>query len=132
MRLGKASSYGILATIHIAGNDKEGPVTGKDLAKACGIPVEYLLKTLQQLVRGQVLRSERGRHGGFYLRRSPQQTTLLEIVEAVEGPLYAELSLGRKTKASTKAQRKVLSTCQDIAKYKKSKLGKITVKQLLG
>ena len=83
MRLGKAAAYGVYATLHIAQSDKDGPIQGRIIAKSCGIPVEYLLKILQQLVRAQVLLSERGRGGGFLLRRTPAQTSLLDIVEAI-------------------------------------------------
>ena len=84
MRLGKASSYGILATLHIAKVAKQDPIQGREIADACGIPGEYLLKILQQLARLRILSSERGRGGGFTLAKAPSQTTLLEIIEAIE------------------------------------------------
>ena len=131
MKLGKAATYGVFASIHIASKDKDGPVQGREVAKACGIPVEYLLKILQQLVRAQVLRSERGRGGGFMLRRPPTQTTLLEVVEAVDGLMIGEMNLGRSATVSDKARRKVENVLVDISNYSKGKLKKITLKQLM-
>jgi len=132
MRLGKASAYGVFATIHIAGHEKHGPIQGRDIAKNCGIPVEYLLKILQQLVRSQVLSSERGRGGGFLLRKPAGQTTLLEIVESIEGPVSADLSIGRGVQVSDKARRKIEGVCGEIANYAKSKLRRMTIKNLMG
>ena len=52
----------------------------------CNIPVEYLLKILQQLVKANILKSKRGPRGGFSMAKKPTQISMLNIVEAVEGP----------------------------------------------
>lgn len=59
----------------------------KNIAESCRIPLEYLLKILLQLVRSDVLGSIRGPRGGFYLSRPAGEITLLQIFEAIEGPL---------------------------------------------
>jgi Rrf2 family protein len=132
MRLGKAAAYGVYATLHIAQSDKDGPIQGRIIAKSCGIPVEYLLKILQQLVRAQVLLSERGRGGGFLLRRTPAQTSLLDIVEAIEGPITSELDVKKQVIISDKARSKIEGVCEDIANHTRAKLRKTTIKQLMG
>ncbi len=132
MQLGKASAYAVFATIFIAKHAEDGPVQGREIADAYGIPSEYLLKILQQLVRSQVLASERGRAGGFALRKSPGKTTLLEIVEAVEGPINGELIARREIKGANDAKQQVERVCKDIAKYTKSLLKATTIKQLAG
>ena len=131
MRLGKASAYGVYATLHIAQSDKEGPIQGRLIAKSCGIPVEYLLKILQQLVRAQVLLSERGRGGGFLLRKAAGQTNLLDIIEAIEGPIGSELDVRKQVTISDKARNKIKGVCGDIANHTRSKLRKTTIKQLM-
>jgi len=132
MRLGKASAYGVYATLHIAQSDREGPIQGRIIAKSCGIPVEYLLKILQQLVRAQVLSSERGRGGGFLLRKPASQTNLLDIVEAIEGPITAELDIKKQVVISDKARSKIEGVCADITEYTKARLRKTTIKVLMG
>jgi len=59
----------------------------KQIAEDTGIPVEYLRKVLQRLTRSRLVQSERGRGGGFRLGKTPSKITLLEIVEAIEGPV---------------------------------------------
>jgi Rrf2 family protein len=59
----------------------------KQIAEDTGIPVEYLRKVLQRLTRARLVQSERGRGGGFRLGKSPSKITLLDIVEAIEGPV---------------------------------------------
>lgn len=60
------------------------------LAEHYGVPAAYLAKQLQALVRAGVLAAVTGPRGGFRLARSPDQITLLDIVEAVDGgsPFY--------------------------------------------
>ena len=60
---------------------------GNDVARMQGIPASFMAKILRRLVRGGLLRSSRGAHGGFFLARPPTQLNLLEVVEAIEGPL---------------------------------------------
>ena len=57
------------------------------------MPLEYLLKILGQLVRANILRSKRGPRGGFSLARAAKKISMLEIIEAVEGPLTGQLNL---------------------------------------
>ncbi len=90
MKLGRASAYGLLALSAIATrNGKSGCATARDISDATGVPVEYLRKILQRLTHARLVVSERGRSGGFRLRRAIDQITLLQVVEAIEGPVDA-------------------------------------------
>ena len=84
MRLGKTSIYGIFAVLYVAKSKDCKPVQGREIAETYGIPVEYLLKILQSLVRVGVLRSVRGRTGGFSINRSPHEVTLEAIIDVLE------------------------------------------------
>ena len=56
------------------------------LVEGTDLPRDFLAKIFQQLVRAGILRSARGRRGGFALARPAHQITLMQIVEAIEGP----------------------------------------------
>lgn len=58
--------------------------TVDQIAAATHVPVPYLSKVLQQLVRRKIVASRRGTGGGFMLARSPQKLRILEIVQAVD------------------------------------------------
>jgi len=58
-----------------------------DIAEAQGIPPSFMAKILRSLVRARLLRSSRGVHGGFALARAASRISLLDVVEAIEGPL---------------------------------------------
>jgi Rrf2 family protein len=130
MRLGKASAYAVFATLYIAEHQREGPVSGRRIAEAHGIPPEYLLKILQQLVRAGVVQSETGRRGGFLLCKSPGRTTLLEIVEAVEGPLNGGLASHRDIQGADGAKQRIEALYAGIDNHARAVLRRATVRLL--
>ena len=69
------------------------PVLNKDIAAKLGVPAPYLAKILQSLAKGNLLFSFRGRLGGFCLRDSGEQITLMEILLLTEGPAFTESCL---------------------------------------
>lgn len=93
MKVNASTGYAFLAVGYIARNQDKGLVWSQDIANKYNIPVEYLFKIMQELVRANILRSKRGPQGGFALAKSPARITMLEIIEAVEGPLTPGLML---------------------------------------
>jgi Rrf2 family protein len=75
--------YALRAVVCLA--DQQGvPRTAQQIAEVTKVPVAYLAKVMQGLVRGRVVRSQRGLGGGFTLTRDPSELTIWDIVEAVE------------------------------------------------
>lgn len=107
MKISRSTGYGLLAAGFIAKNEKEGIVLSQTISKEYNIPLEYLLKILQQLVRANLLRSKRGPRGGFVLGKPANKITMLEIIEAVDGPMMSQLNLEEhaKGKFSSKAEK---------------------------
>ena len=97
MKISRSTGYALVAVGYIAENYMDGAVLAARVSKEYGIPLEYLLKILQQLVRANVLRSKRGPRGGFFLARSAEDITMLQIIEAVDGPLMSHLHLAEQT-----------------------------------
>ena len=97
MRVSRSTGYALLAAGYIAKHQGKKTVLSQDISKQYDISLEYLLKILQQLVRANVLRSKRGPRGGFSLARPTKKITMLEIIEAVEGPMIGQLSLDEQT-----------------------------------
>ena len=62
------------------------PVPTARLAAAYELPPPYLNKQLQALVRAGILTSTRGKRGGFELARPLERISLLDVVDAIEGP----------------------------------------------
>ncbi len=108
MRISRSTGYALLAVGYIAKNQEEkGIILSQAVSKQYNIPLEYLLKILQQLVRANVLRSKRGPRGGFRLGRPVKKISMLAIIEAVDGPLVSQLDLSEnapRTKYGTKCE----------------------------
>lgn len=130
MRLTKASAYGVQATIHIFKSGQEGPVQGRVIAEAHSIPVEYLLKILQSLVRAQILQSETGRRGGFTLRRPGSEISLLDIVEAIDGPVAGDVGPGRQMASSELLRQRLNTVFGEVATNIRSVLAQQTIDRL--
>ncbi len=100
MKISRSTGYALVAVGYIAQNYQEGAVLAARVSKEYDIPLEYLLKILQQLVRANVLRSKRGPRGGFFLAHPAEEITLLQIVEAVDGPMISHLHLAEQTNSA--------------------------------
>src|SRR5947209_19341605 len=92
MKLTRASSYALHAVVHMAVQKIDKPVASHHIADARGIPERFLLKVLKPLVSARVLDSVKGPHGGYKLRKQPSDITMLDIVEAVDGPIRGHTS----------------------------------------
>jgi len=98
MRISRSTGYALLAVGYIAQHKDQNVILSQDISKQYNIPLEYLLKILQQLVRANVLRSKRGPRGGFSLAKPPNKITMLQIIEAVDGPMISHLNLAEQTR----------------------------------
>src|ERR1700746_1799982 len=90
MRLTRASSYALHALVYMAAQKHNRPVPSHIVAQARGIPERFLLKVLKPLVSARVLTSIKGPNGGYKLARQPADITMLEILEAVDGPIRGQ------------------------------------------
>jgi Rrf2 family protein len=78
--LSQTAEYALRAVVHLARHATEGPVQALELATATDVPENYLRKVLHELARAGVLRSTRGKRGGFQLALPPERLTLLAVV----------------------------------------------------
>ena len=131
MRLGRASALGVLATTHLADHAESTPLQWREVADALGVPADYLLKILQQLVRAGVLSSTRGPAGGFRLQRPPAKITLLTIVEAIDGPLDGAITVADDVKGKGKAKRGIKSAYREAASHARKLLTETTLSELM-
>lgn len=90
MKLSRAANYALHAAAYLAAQRSDEPLASHTIAEARGIPARFLLKVLQHLVEAGLLHSVKGPRGGYQLARLASEITLLEILEAVEGPIEGE------------------------------------------
>ena len=88
--------YGIQAALELARKYNAGPVQIRDIAKDQRIPIRYLEQILLILKRRHLLSSVRGKEGGYSLAKHPSDISVLEVIEALDGPIeFAQKRLKR-------------------------------------
>ena len=86
MIFSNATEYAIRGLSELAARKADGTILLDDLVGGTGLPRDFVAKIFQKLVRAGILRSAKGRGGGFALARPQHEITLMDIIEAVEGP----------------------------------------------
>jgi Rrf2 family protein len=87
MKLSRTVAYAVRATLQLAENKSDTPIPCSKLAAEGNMPERFLLQILRNLVTHGILRSTRGVDGGYALTRPPEEISLLDVIEAIEGPL---------------------------------------------
>ncbi len=86
MQITRETDYAIRCVYYLAGK-KSGVTMVEEISKEMNIPKSFLAKILQKLGKVSLVKSYRGVKGGFILARAPQEISLLEVIEAVQGPV---------------------------------------------
>ncbi len=81
----RSTEYAIRAFVNLAQVPEGKYAMVKQIAEQEGIPAHFLAKILQQLARKGLLRSSKGPTGGYSLRTSPKEISLIQLVEALDG-----------------------------------------------
>lgn len=71
---------------HLASNGAASS-SAREIALAYNIPAELMAKVLQSLARKGLLTSQQGIHGGYVLARDPGLISIVDVLEALEGPI---------------------------------------------
>jgi len=87
MRLTHATDYAIRSVLFLAALPRGTMVEAGEIAVAQCVPLRFLLKIFRSLASVGIVGSQRGPGGGYVLLRDPADVTLLDIFEAVEGPM---------------------------------------------
>jgi len=93
MQLTRAADYAVRVMIHLAGLPPETRASRAELAVAAECPEQFLSKVLQSLTRAGLVLSHRGNTGGFELPNNHRTATMLDVVEAIEGPMRLNICL---------------------------------------
>ncbi|MBM3835710.1 MAG: Rrf2 family transcriptional regulator [Verrucomicrobia bacterium] len=95
MKLSVKSDYAARAVLGLARQYQPGvSVRVEDLAAEQGVPASYLIQILIELKSKQIVKSQRGKEGGYMLARSPAEITLGDILRSVHGQVFDTPALG--------------------------------------
>ena len=114
--LTRKTDYALVALARLAkeGGGSEGSLSARQIAQEFNLPAPLLMNVLKELHRAGIVTSRRGQTGGYRLASDPSRVTMLQIIEAVEGPVKVavccdeeeELAAGREPCMACRAQEK--------------------------
>ena len=87
--LSNKSKYGLKALLILAREAGRGPVLVAELARREALPKKFLEAILLELKRRRIVESRKGKGGGYFLSRRPDDITFGEVIRALDGPLAA-------------------------------------------
>src|SRR5689334_3530940 len=133
MKLSHASIYALHALKYLAARGQDTPVTSLHIGRARGIPEKFLTKVLKPLVSAQILRSLRGHRGGYRLARPASKITLLEVVEAVDGPVRGLAPVFQEAGRDVGGlDARLAAVCDQAAALQRDRFGKVRLSDLVG
>ncbi len=97
MQLTRAADYAVRIMIHLATLPPGSRPNRAALSEAGDIPEHFVGKVLQSLARARLIDSHRGMNGGFALAMPASKITLLDVIEALEGPTQLNACLSKGT-----------------------------------
>lgn len=87
MQITRQADYAVRAVLHLSGLQNGGRAPTSQIATDQKIPPSFLAKIISQLSVAGVVQTSRGARGGVSLARDAKEISLLEVVEAIDGPI---------------------------------------------
>jgi Rrf2 family protein len=88
MKISAKAEYAVRAALELAAVHGDGaPIKADTVSRAQTIPAKFLESILLDLRRADLVRSQRGAVGGYWLAKPPDEVTIAEVIRAVDGPL---------------------------------------------
>jgi Rrf2 family protein len=126
MKIKKSSAYALHALMYMVRHNTQLPATTATIAKAEGIPHDYLAKIFQQLVKSHFIKAVKNR--GYVFIIPPEEISLLDLFETIEGgPLFDDCFLKHCECGGTQENCRIFSVWASTTKRIKELLEEITV-----
>lgn len=95
MQITRQADYATQAVLYLARVANNKLISTRHVATEQNIPPAFLPKIISQLSIAGILKTSRGAHGGIRLAREPKNITLLEVIEAIDGPIELNICVRR-------------------------------------
>lgn len=133
MKLSSRTEYALLALVFIARAEGNGFVKADNIAAAQGIPLKFLEQILLALKNALLLKSMKGREGGYKLARDPKKVSIAEVVRLFDGAVAPTVSVSRYFYESTpiEKEKKLVRFFRGIRDEIARKVEKATIADML-
>ena len=128
MKIKKSSAYALHALMYMVRHNTQLPATTDTVAKAEGIPPDYLAKIFQQLVKARFIKAVKNKNRGYVFVKPPEEISLLQLFEVVEGSqLFDDCFLRHCKCGGTQENCRIFSVWINTTKQVKELLEEVTV-----
>jgi Rrf2 family protein len=100
VQITRQADYAIRAILYLSEMGQDHPVATRQIAREKQIPPSFLAKIVSQLSLVGLLQTSRGATGGVLLSRPPSLITLLDVIEAIDGPILLNDCVGSRSSCS--------------------------------
>lgn len=129
MKMSRTVAYAVQATLQLAQAPQSVPTPCSRLAADGHMPERFLLQILRNLVTHGILQSTRGVDGGYRLERRPEEISLLEVIEAIDGPLTP--SIPANDGLPIDSQDRLQTALEQVTTSAREQLGAIKLSELM-
>lgn len=126
----RKGDYAIRGMVYLAGRPRDEVTLLRDISSRVDVPAALLAKIFQNLNKTGLVRSYRGAGGGFQLGRPAADISLLEVIEAVDGPISMNRCLVERGSCGRERSCSVHPVWIRMQKKFKSELGRISLQKL--
>ncbi len=125
-----AAELAIRGIVVLSENYGHGPLPLESICETRDLPRQYLVKLFAMLSRAHLIEAVRGKGGGYALAKPPSEITLLQVVEAIEGPLAINLCQNVPPRCD-RTQCKVRGVWTELQLHIRDRLGASTLNQFV-
>jgi len=122
--------YALRAVIYLSAQDQDKVTLVSEIAERQMVPVNFLFKILRKMVRAGLVKSFRGPRGGYALARNASEITVLQVVEAVEGPVVLNRCLNEPASCLLESGCKMMGAWQKLQDHMRDQLQNLTIAQI--
>ena len=131
LEITRAVDYGLRAVLYLAEQWPEGTVLVTEMASFMDVPYQFLHKVMPRLVRAKIVHSKRGVRGGYQLARPPREVTVLDVVEAIDGPIFLNRCLAQGSDCSRSGACALQEVWKRARSFLREHLGSYTLQDIL-
>ena len=130
MHLSLEADYAVRIVMFLASQGRRADAN--TISENTGVSLRFALKILRNLVGCGIAKSFKGTQGGYELNRPPEEITLCELIEAVEGRyVFSRCLMGLECSKPNNPCCKVQQVFSEVSKLVRDKLSSVTVQDLL-
>jgi Rrf2 family cysteine metabolism transcriptional repressor len=132
MRISAKTEYACIAMLELASQYGSGePVRIRQIAERHGVPSRFLVQILLQLKGAGLVASVRGAAGGYQLIKPPQEVSLGQVMEVIDGSLEEDSQTNSSASLDSSVVKVLQQAWKDVTVVQQKMLGEITLAKLL-